>query len=77
MLEMKEVGLQIEGVSQAVCRIDTHDQRAIVERRKFDAGGGGQAGLAHAVLAREHEDPHPPIVRAGGTTGFVQKELKK
>ena len=31
-LEVKEVGLQIEGVSQAVCRAGAHDQGAILKR---------------------------------------------
>src|SRR5258708_38898641 len=71
---MKEIGLQIEGVSQAVCRVDAHDQRPVVERGKFDAGGGGQAGLPCPALAREHEDSHILIiVMARVYEGFYAK----
>ena len=74
-LEVKEVGLQIERVCQAVRRVDAHDQRAI-ERGKFDASGGGQARLAHTALAREHEDPHTPLQGLDVRRSFVRKELK-
>ena len=75
---MKEIGLQIEGVSQAVCRVDAHDQRPVVERGKFDAGGGGQAGLPYPALAREHEDSHIIIIiMARYTRDFVPNEVKK
>ena len=59
---MKEFGLEIEGVSQAVGGIDAHDQRAVVELGKFYAGGRGQAGLADAALAAEEENPHIFII---------------
>ena len=61
-----------------MCRVDAHDQCAIVERSKFDASCGSQAGLADATFAREHKDPHNPIVR-GRTHSRVlpMKEDKK
>jgi hypothetical protein len=59
-----------------VCRVDAHDQRAIVKRGKFDASVGGQAGLVHTALASEHEDSHTPIVRAERRLMFVRKDVK-
>ena len=75
---MKEIGLQIEGVPQAVGRVDAHDQRPVVERGKFDAGGGGQAGLTYPALAREHEDSHIAIiVMAPVYEGFCAQRREK
>ena len=51
-LDMEEVVFQVEGIRQAVRRIDAHHQRAVVELGKFYAGRRGQARLAHAALAR-------------------------
>ena len=61
-----------------MCRVDAHDQGAIAECGKLDAGSGGQAGLADASLAGEHEDPHNSIVSVGSAVFcFRSKEVKR
>jgi len=69
-VEMEEFGLEVEGISQAVGRIDAHDECAIAKGGKFDAGGGRQTGLADAALAGEHQNSHGDIVdRVIGSLG--------
>jgi hypothetical protein len=74
--QVKQLGLQIERVRQAMGRVDAHYQCAIAEHGKFDASGGGQAGLADTALTGEHEDPHSPIVRAACTAEFWSKKRR-
>ena len=59
---LEQAGFQIEGVGQAVGRIDAHDERAIAEARKLQTGGRGNTGLAHASFAAEEQDAHDTIV---------------
>ena len=61
-LRVEEVGVEIEGIGQAVRGVDAHHQRAVAELGEFDAGGRGQAGLAHAALAAEEKNPHGDII---------------
>src|SRR5208283_904103 len=70
-LNMEEVGVQIEGISEAVCRIDTHHQGATVQFRQFQASRGGQAGFPHATFSAKQQNPHdcftPALI---GNKGF-------
>ena len=62
-LVLEQAGFEIEGIGQAVGRIDAHHQRAIAEARELQAGGGGEAGLAHASFAAEEQDAHDSSVQ--------------
>ena len=44
-LNMKKFRVQVEGICQAVCRIDAHDQGAMVQFSQFHTRGRGHAGL--------------------------------
>ena len=57
-LAVEKAGLQIEGVGQAVRRIDAHDQRAVAEPGKLQPSGRGETGLAYAALAAEQKNAH-------------------
>ena len=50
---MEEIGVQIEGISQAMGCIDAHNQRSMAELSEFHACGSGKARLPHAALACE------------------------
>ena len=52
-LAVEQAGFQVEGVRQAVGRVDAHHQRAIAQAGELQAGGGGQAGFPDAALAAE------------------------
>ena len=49
--------LPVEGVGQAVGRVGRDDERAVAELRRADRGGGGEARLADAALARVEDEP--------------------
>ena len=63
---LEQAGFQIEGVGQAVGRIDAHHQSAVAEPRKLQTGGRGNAGLAHASFAAEEQDAHALILARYG-----------
>jgi len=50
---MEEIGVQVEGISQAVGCIDAHYQRSVTELSEFHACGSGEARFSHATFARE------------------------
>ena len=54
----QEIGLQIEGSLPGCAPGQCSLLRPVVKLSKFEAGGGGQAGLPDPALAREHEDSH-------------------
>ena len=62
VLRVEEVGFEIEGIAQAVRRIDAHHQRAVAEFGELDAGGGGQTGLADAAFSAEEQNAHNSII---------------
>ena len=55
---MEKVALEIEGIGQAVGRVDAHDQRAVAEPRKLQARGSGKTGFPDASFAAEEKDAH-------------------
>ena len=57
-LGVEEAGFEIEGVGQAVGRIDAHHQGAVAQPRKLQAGGGGKTGFPDASFAAEEKDAH-------------------
>ncbi len=70
-LAVKEAGFEIEGVGQAVRRIDAHDQRAVAQPRKLQAGGRGKTGFPHASFAAEEKDAHVFIVAVGSSAAAM------
>ena len=52
-LGVKQFSVEVEGIRQAVRRIDAHHQRAVVQFGQFHAGRGGQTRLSDAALAAE------------------------
>ena len=59
---MKELGIEVEGIGQAVRGVNAHHQRPVPERGEFHAGGRGEAGLADAAFAAEEKNPHGDII---------------
>ena len=57
-LAVEQAGFEVEGVGQAVRRIDAHHQGPVTQARKLQAGGGGKTGLPHASFAAEQKDAH-------------------
>lgn len=51
-LAVEEGRLQIEGVGQAMCRIDAHHQGAIAQSRELQTGSSGEARLPYAPPCR-------------------------
>ena len=70
-LRVEQVGLEVEGIGQAVRRVDAHHQRSAAHLRQLDAGRRSQAGLSHASLAAIEEDPHTLIVE--GCAGWGRR----
>ena len=63
---VEQAGFEIEGIGEAVSRVDAHHQRAMAQMRQTKAGGGGEAGLADAAFTAEQKDAHNTMV-VGGT----------
>ena len=57
-LGVEEAGFQIEGVGQAMRRIDAHDQGAIAEPGELQTGGSGKTGFPDASFAAKEKDAH-------------------
>ena len=71
---LEQAGFQVEGVGQAVRRIDAHHQRTVAEARKLQAGGRGNAGLAHASFAAEEQDAHGSSVTGSLTVAARKRQ---
>ena len=61
-LAVEEAGFEVEGVGQAVRRIDAHDQGAVARAGELQAGGGGETGFPDASFAAEEKDAHTSIL---------------
>ena len=70
--QVKQLGLQIEGVRQAMSGVDAHHQRAIVERGKFDACRGGPPAGSNFV---DHSGLVTEVILLGNIAVRSQKKL--
>lgn len=62
---VEQISAQIEGVRQTMRWVNAHHQRAVTKLGKPYARGSCQAGLPHAALTTEEENPHVVIVERG------------
>jgi hypothetical protein len=53
-LHLEEFGIQIEGIREAVGRVNAQYERAVIKFGKFHASRSCDAGLPDAALASEH-----------------------
>ena len=49
---------EVEGVRQAMGRVDAHHQGAVSQAGELQSGGCGQTGFPHTAFAAEQQDPH-------------------
>ena len=59
---VEELGIEVEGIGEAVGRVNAHHQGAVTEGGEFYAGRRGEAGLADAAFAAEEKNPHRGII---------------
>jgi hypothetical protein len=59
---MKQLSLDVEGVRQAMGRVDAHHQGAVSETGKFQPGSRRQTGFPHPSFAAEQKDAHNSIL---------------
>jgi hypothetical protein len=52
-LPVEQVSIEVEGIGQAVRRVDAHHHRAIVQFCQLHTGGSRQAGFAHPAFSAE------------------------
>jgi hypothetical protein len=62
---MEQIGFQVEGVGQAMGRIDAHHQGSIADPGEVQAGGRRQTGFSDASFAAEQKDAHTLILPVG------------
>ena len=58
MSPMEQRSFEIEGIGQAVRRVDAHHQRAMPAFSEFEPGRRGDAGLSDAAFAAEKKNAH-------------------
>ena len=55
--------------------IDAHDQGAIAQARKLQAGGGGKTGFPDASFAAEEKDAHTSVYSLRDSTQVTSSGL--